>query len=199
MEKLVTPGGPVRYIGVSNFSPKQMDELLATAKIKPVVHQFETHPYLQQRNFVAWHQQRGIAVVGYAPLANTSPYYAPARNSNPSHAPVLIVNPVILEVARARGCSGAQVALAWNLRRGVGVIPKAGQPSHQTENVRTFDKCKLTDEDAKKIDGMAAKWTGRFNNPCKSMRMPCFEGLEEPTLGNNPVPKNQNQPAKQGR
>ena len=81
MEKLVTPDGPVRHIGVSNFSPKQMDELLATAKIKPAVHQFEAHPYLQQRDFVAWHQQRGIAVVGYAPLANTSPYYAPARIS----------------------------------------------------------------------------------------------------------------------
>jgi hypothetical protein len=44
MEKLIKPDGPVRFIGVSNFSPSQMEELLAVATIKPAVHQFESLP-----------------------------------------------------------------------------------------------------------------------------------------------------------
>jgi alcohol dehydrogenase (NADP+) len=176
MEKLVRPGGSVRFIGVSNFSPKQMEALLAVAKIKPKVHQFELHPYLQQTEFVEWHRKNNITMVGYAPLANTSPYYGGANAENPSRPPILTSNPTLVEIGKATGCSAAQIALAWNLKRGVAVIPKAAKAEHQKENLEV-EKCKLTDEDMKKIAGISAKYTGRFNNPCKSMKMPCFEGL----------------------
>lgn len=183
MEKLVRPGGPVRFIGVSNFSPKQMDELLAAATIKPKVHQFELHPYLQQTDFVEFHHRNKIPVVGYAPLANTSPYYGFANMENPSRPPLLIHHPILREIAKSKQCSAAQIALVWNMRRNVAVIPKAANPKHQQENIEAFDKCRLTDEDVKKIEGISVKYTGRFNNPCKQMAMPCFEGLANMSEG----------------
>jgi alcohol dehydrogenase (NADP+) len=183
MEKLVRPGGPVRFIGVSNFSPKQMQELLAAAKIRPKVHQFETHPYLQQAEFVEWHHKNGIPVVGYAPLANTSPYYSYANRENPAHPPILTVEPTLRQIAQDRGCTSAQqVTLAWNMKRGVAVIPKAQRVEHQQENIGV-EKCKLTEEDMKKITGISAQYTGRFNNPCRKIGMPCFEGLANKDQG----------------
>jgi diketogulonate reductase-like aldo/keto reductase len=180
MEKLVKPDGPVRFIGVSNFSPTQMEELLAAATVRPAVHQFELHPYLPQASFVEWHRKARIPITGYAPLGNTSPYYAAAARE--SGAPPLLTHPVIAEVAAERKCSPAQVVLSWNMKRGVAVIPKAAQTVHIKENSKAMD-CRLTDEDSTKINGISAKYLGRFNNPCKRIKMPCFQGLELPTQG----------------
>ena len=58
MEKLLETG-KVKAIGVSNFSQIELSSLLKTAKIKPAVHQFETHPYLQQSSFLDFHKQKG--------------------------------------------------------------------------------------------------------------------------------------------
>lgn len=179
MEKLVGP--KVRYIGVSNFSPKQMEEVLAAASVRPKIHQFELHPYLQQTEFLDWHKKNNITVTGYAPLGNTSPYYAqPGRRFPP-----ILRNPVIQEISKARGCTEAQTVLAWNMKRGVAVIPKASQVVHQKDNITAYDKCKLTDEDMAKIAGMSTQWAGRMNNPCRNFnpRMPCYEGLQDPSSG----------------
>jgi alcohol dehydrogenase (NADP+) len=154
-----------------------MNELLAVANIKPKVHQFELHPYLQQSEWVDFHFKNNISVTGYAPLGNTSPYYRAASNSNPTKPPLLLENPVILEIAKARGCTAAQVSLAWNMKRGVSVIPKSSHVSRQKENFESIENCKLLDEDSRKIQDMSKRWVGRFNNPCKFMRMPCFAGL----------------------
>jgi alcohol dehydrogenase (NADP+) len=180
MEKLITPGGPVRFIGISNHSPSQVEELLAAATIKPFVHQFELHPYLPQSNFLDWHRRNKIPVTGYAPLGNTSPYYSYATKSN--GAPPLLGNAVINEVANARGCSPAQVVLAWNMKRGVAVVPKAVQEEHIKQNAKAID-CKLTEEDSGKIDAISKKTLGRFNNPCWRFKTPCFQGLEVPQQG----------------
>jgi alcohol dehydrogenase (NADP+) len=181
MEKLVGP--KVRFIGVSNFSPVHMNELLANATIRPKVHQFELHPYLQQSDWVDFHLKNNISVTGYAPLANTSPYYRFASNSNPTKPPLLLENPVLQEIAKARNCTTAQVSLAWNMRRGVAVIPKSSHTYRQKENMEALEHCKLTDEDSTKIQGMSTKWVGRFNNPCKMIGMPCFAGLLAPDQG----------------
>jgi alcohol dehydrogenase (NADP+) len=184
MEKLIKPGGPTRFIGVSNFSPKQMEEVLAVATIKPKVHQFELHPYLQQTNFVEWHYKNNISVIGYAPLGNTSPYYEPALAVNPTKPPIMTANPTLLAIGQERGCSAAQIALVWNVKRGVAVIPKAVKAEHQAENIQV-EKCaiKLTDEDMRKIADISKQYSGRFNNPCKSMKMPCYEGLDHTDQG----------------
>lgn len=178
METLVRTSGPrTRFIGISNFSPKQLDELLASKlTIKPKVHQMELHPYLQQNDWVARHKKEGITVVGYAPLGNTSPVY---RTLDTASSPMpLLTNPVIMEIAKEHGCTPAQVVLAWNMRRGVGVIPKSVHVDRQKENFHAQGKCLLTDEDDLKIKGMEKTWVGRYNNPCTMMRMDCFQGLQ---------------------
>jgi diketogulonate reductase-like aldo/keto reductase len=89
----------------------------------------------------------------------------------------------MVDIAKARGCTPAQVSLAWNIKRNVAVIPKAAQTAHQIENAATIGKCNLTDEDMQKIAGISAKWSSRYNNPCKRPKMPCFQGLAHPNLG----------------
>jgi diketogulonate reductase-like aldo/keto reductase len=76
-------------------------------------------------------------------------------------------NAVITEIATARGCTPAQVVLAWNMKRGVAVIPKAAEVAHQKENIVTLDKCKLTDDDAAKIRGIRTTTEVRlYENIC---------------------------------
>ena len=117
MEKLIGKG-KVRYIGISNFNTQQLTELLAAATIKPFVHQMELHPYLQQTSFLGLHKQHNITVTGYAPLRNTNPAYRlrAARAGAPGK---LLEDPVLNEIWNARGCTAAQISLAWNLRRGL--------------------------------------------------------------------------------
>jgi alcohol dehydrogenase (NADP+) len=185
MEKLVKPDGQVRFIGISNYSPKQLDALLAVATIKPKVHQFELHPYLQQNDFVKSHHEKNISMMAYAPLGNTSPFYAFANMENPTHPPILTNNPTMRAIGKEIGCSAAQVALAWNLRRGVSVIPKAIGENHQVENIKVLDKCvpKLTDEHVQKIETISKQYIGRMNNPCWRWSIACFEGLQVPNQG----------------
>lgn len=116
MEKLIG-GGKVRYISISNFNNQQLAELLAAATIKPFVHQMELHPYLQQTSFLELHKQHNITVTGYAPLGNKNPAYRlrAARAGAPGKLEDLVLN----EIWNAKGCTAAQISLAWNLRRGL--------------------------------------------------------------------------------
>jgi alcohol dehydrogenase (NADP+) len=142
---------------------------MANATIKPKVHQFELHPYLQQADWVEENHKYGITVTGYAPLGNTNPIHTlGVSGSDGNRAPPLFAHPVIKDVAAARSCSPAQVVLAWNMRRKVVVIPKAAQVEHQKENIVALDRCKITDEDAKKIDGIRAATEVRlYENICR--------------------------------
>jgi alcohol dehydrogenase (NADP+) len=173
MEKLARPGGPTRYIGISNFSPKQVEEILSIATIKPKVHQIELHPYLQQDAFVSSLQKQGIAVTAYAPLGNTNPVYGSVGRRQPQ----VLADSVLNAIGRSRGCSVAQVVLAWNIARGVSVIPKAAQEAHQKENIVAAEKCKLQADDLAKIKTMTTKLRVNYF-PCMSLRNACFEGLE---------------------
>jgi alcohol dehydrogenase (NADP+) len=155
MEKLVRPTRGTRFIGISNFSPPQVNKILESATIKPKVHQFELHPYLQQSDFVETHFKHGIDVIGYAPLGNTNPIIDLGVSENRGlRVEPLLRNKIVTEIAMSRGCTPAQVVLAWNLKRKVAVIPKAARSEHQKENIVTLDKCRITDEDANKIKGM---------------------------------------------
>jgi alcohol dehydrogenase (NADP+) len=180
METLVRSTGPrTRFIGISNFSPKQLDELLASnPKIKPKVHQLEVHPYLHQTEWVARQKRENITVTAYAPLGNTSPAYSSLARYQSNAPPPLLSNPTITAIATERKCTPAQVVLVWNMNRGIAVIPKSSHLYRQKENFEALDKCKLTDSDVAKVEAMEAKWVGRFNNPCAYMRMKCFEGLQ---------------------
>jgi len=161
MEKLVRPSQGTRFIGISNFNTAQLGNLLNIAQIKPKVHQFEVHPYLDQLDYVGRHKDLGITVTGYAPLGNTNPVYGDIWKKSPP----LVSNKIIIDISEDRKRSPAQVILSWNVRRTVAVIPKAVEGIHQKENLAAIKNCTITDEDVQKIKLIGINL--RVNtNPC---------------------------------
>lgn len=176
MEKALLTG-KVRHIGVSNFSPSQLRRLIAEGNIRPDVHQFELHPYLQQLDFVQFHKDNGIDVTAYSPLANLNPTYGSPGESKDA-PPSLLVNEDITEIAKERGCTNAQVALAWGMGRGHSVIPKSQHADRIKENYASAN-CKLEEEDYITIEKLGKKYLKRFNNPSDGWGVSLFEGLED--------------------
>jgi alcohol dehydrogenase (NADP+) len=192
MSTLLRPGTNgatrTRYIGVSNLNQSQLEDILAVPNLpKPKTHQFELHPYLQQSSFLAFHKSVDVPVTAYAPLGNTSPFYAAGQLANPTRPPALVRNPVLVDIGRQRNCSAAQVALAWNLGRGVAVIPKAAQRAHQVENVAAAREgaCGggLGKAEVERIEEVHRRYSARVNNPCVRLGVQCFAGLMLPNQG----------------
>lgn len=123
--------GLTRHIGVSNFSVKKLEALLANSKVAPEVDQVELHPLLQQKALVSYCSSHNIVVTAYAPLGSTD---RPAQMKG-ANEPSLLDNPVIGAIAKAHGRTPAQVLLAWHVQRGVSVIPKSITPSRLRENL----------------------------------------------------------------
>ncbi|KAL8799527.1 MAG: hypothetical protein Q9182_005836 [Xanthomendoza sp. 2 TL-2023] len=164
----------VRKIGVSNFSPAQLKDIIDKSDTKPAVHQMEIHPYLPQSKWIEYHHQLGIAVTAYSPFANTNPTYTPVKG-DPPH---LLKNADLLAIAAARRCTAAQVALVWGWNHSDSVIPKSSQVSHLKENFGALN-CHLEKEDLERIDGISKQYLKRFNNPSKDYGVRLFDGLED--------------------
>ncbi|KAL8860950.1 MAG: hypothetical protein Q9178_002705 [Gyalolechia marmorata] len=173
MEKVYMTG-QVRNIGVSNFSPAQLKDIIDNSTTKPAVHQMEIHPYLPQSEWINYHKELGIAVTAYSPFANTNPTYTPSQGD----PPFLLTNADMLAVAAKRGCTTAQVALVWGWNRGHSVIPKSSHASHIKENFGALD-CHLEEDDLDRIDEISKTYLKRFNNPSKGYGVRLFRGLED--------------------
>lgn len=165
--------GKTRHIGISNFAPAQLETLLNSTTHKPSVHQMEMHPYLQQNDWLAYHQVHGIHVTAYSPLAGTNPTYD-GRSKPPVQ---LLNNKAIKKIAKKRGCTAAQVALAWGQSRGTSVIPKSSHAGRIEENFGS-KKCELEDADYKVIAELGEEDTFRYNNPSKGWGVKLYDGLE---------------------
>ena len=194
------PKSRVLNIGVSNFSPLQLKNVVSTGTI-PYMHQMELHPYLQQSAWVATHKALGIKMTAYSPLGNTNPTYhsstSPSLSSSSSFswaswiswtslfrpsssnpkAPPLLQNPILIDIAEQRNCTPAQVALKWNMGRGISVIPKSSHEEWIKENLQAGE-CELTHADLTKLRFVGRKWLSRFNNPGEAWGVTLFEGLE---------------------
>ncbi|EMC99116.1 hypothetical protein BAUCODRAFT_66038 [Baudoinia panamericana UAMH 10762] len=168
---LLLEKGKTRHIGVSNFDPEQLKDLLNHTSHPPSVHQMEMHPYLQQNEWLGLHQKHGIHVTAYSPLAGSNPTYDPG---NPVQ---LLNNTVITKIASKRGCTPAQVALAWGMARGTSVIPKSQNKERILENFGSL-KCELKKKDLAKIDALG-KAHHRYNNPAKAWKVDLYVGLED--------------------
>lgn len=134
--------GLTRHIGVSNFSIKKLEEVTATTGVRPEVNQLELHPFLQQWPMVDYCRQQGIVLTGYCPLGSSD---RPA-NRIVDGEPKLFENEVIRTLAQARGCSAAQLMLAWAVSRGTSVIPKSVNAGRLQENLAAAD-IKLTEQE----------------------------------------------------
>jgi 2,5-diketo-D-gluconate reductase A len=124
--------GTLRAIGVSNFQPDRVMDLLVHHRIAPAVNQVETHPFCQQveaQQFLAAH---GIQVESWAPFAE-------GRND-------LFGNAVLAGIAQRHGKSVGQVVLRWLMQRGIVVIPKSVRPARIAENFDVFG-FELADDD----------------------------------------------------
>jgi diketogulonate reductase-like aldo/keto reductase len=122
LERLLAEGR-TRCIGVSNFMPRHLDELLAHARVVPAVNQIEVTPFLQQREARAASARHGIVVEAYSPLTRG----------------MRIDHPGLAAVARRVGRTPAQVLLRWGIEHGMVVLPKSTHRDRIAENVALFD------------------------------------------------------------
>jgi alcohol dehydrogenase (NADP+) len=141
MEELVD-AGLTRHIGVSNFGPRNLEELLTGARIPPEMNQVELHPYLQQDELIALCRQHGVHVTAYSPLGSLD---RPASMKGQGD-PVLLEDPTVTAIAVRHQATPAQVLIAWALQRGTAVIPKSVRPERLRENLAAAE-LELTAED----------------------------------------------------
>lgn len=110
MEKLFK-AGKVKAIGVSNFSRFEIEQLVMKTSVTPAVHQMECHPWLQQREFTAWHRLKGIHVTHYSPFGNQNSIY-----HGKGEAGKLLDERVLAEIGKQYNRTPAQIALGeWHL------------------------------------------------------------------------------------
>jgi 2,5-diketo-D-gluconate reductase A len=124
MEKL-NEEGLARAIGVSNFYPDRLVDLIEHNEITPAVNQIETHPFFQRADYQELLRERGVQIESWGPFAE-------GRNN-------LFTNPSLTEIGEAHGKSIAQVVLRWLIQRDVIVIPKSVRPERMRENLDVFD------------------------------------------------------------
>lgn len=160
-----------RHIGISNFAKKDVEAILDMCTICPYAHELETHPYLQQQDFVDFHKEVGIKVIAYSPLANTNPTYH--KDIKP-----LLEDPFWKELASKKNATVAQTVLAWGIQRGTIVIPKSVHEKYIEENLGAL-KINFTGEEMKAIRAQDKKV--RMNNPGKGWGVKLFADLDDPT------------------
>ncbi|CAF1187680.1 unnamed protein product [Adineta steineri] len=157
MEKLVDQQ-LVRSIGVSNFQPTEIDEILQTARIRPAVNQIELHPYLNQHVLREYCAKQNIIITSYCPLANLK---RPNEREEDASA---LYNPVIQEIAKLKNRTTAQVIIRWHIQHGLTVIPKTVTSERLYENCQVFD-FELSDKEMNQIDQLEKSSHRRFVNP----------------------------------
>ena len=124
MEELYREGA-VRAIGVSNFQPDRLVDLILHNEVVPAVNQVETHPFCQQTEAAAVMASEGVQIESWAPFAE-------GRNN-------LFGNGTLVSLAAKYRKSVAQVVLRWLIQRGVVVIPKSVRPERMAEHIAVFD------------------------------------------------------------
>lgn len=135
MEEAYKVGG-LKAIGVCNFYPERLADFCETVEIIPMVNQIELHPFFQQQNALDLMQEYGVVPEAWGPFAEGK--YG------------IFTHPVLSEIGKKYGKTAAQVALRWNVQRGVIVIPKSVHKDRMEQNFAIWDFV-LSDEDMQKI------------------------------------------------
>ncbi|NAZ86163.1 aldo/keto reductase, partial [Kineococcus indalonis] len=130
--------GRARAIGVSNFQPHHLANLMGETSVVPAVNQVELHPFFQQAELRAVDAQHQIVTEAYSPL---------------SSGKGVIDDPAITALAQAHGKTPAQVVLRWHVQLGNLVIPKSVTPERIRENIDVFD-FELSTADMAQIAGL---------------------------------------------
>ena len=128
-----------KSIGVSNFNEAQLDKISANGT-KPVTNQVISNPYRNQNKLLSYLNKHNITLTAYSPLGGR-------------HDPNLLKESKLIEVGKRHNVSAAQVALKYQVQRGVIVIPKANTPKYIKENIDLFGFT-LTETDIKEIESL---------------------------------------------
>ena len=133
----ILASGRVRAIGLSNFLPHHIDELMQTANVKPMVNQIEFHPGWVQTDISDYCQKNDILVEAWSPLGRKD----------------ALENETLKEVALKYGKTPAQMCIRWVLQHGILPLPKSVTPSRIIENTKIFD-FEISEDDMKTIDSI---------------------------------------------
>lgn len=142
--------GKIRAIGISNFEPNQVVDLIAYNKVVPTINQIETNLYCQRTTERTWLDKKSVAHMSYAPLGQ--------GNRNEMYA-----EPVVNELATKYGKTEAQILLRFLTQKDIVVIPRSKSLAHIKENIDIFDFTLTDDEMNKLID--LNKNTAMIGNP----------------------------------
>ncbi len=118
--------GKARAIGVSNFEPDQLLDLIAYNEVVPAVNQIETNLHCRRNAERAWMSKKNVAVMAYAPLGQ-------------GNRAQMFTEPAVLALAEKHGKTPAQIMLRYLTQLGISVIPRSANPAHIKENLELFD------------------------------------------------------------
>lgn len=149
LEKLYEEG-KIRAIGVSNFEPAQLVDLIAYNKVVPAVDQIETNLYCQRSAQRKWLDKKNVAHMAYAPLGQGN------RNE-------MFTEPEVAALAEKYHKKPSQILLRFLTQSGIIVIPRSTKPEHIRENFDIFD-FNLTDDEIAKLTDFDQK-TAMIGNP----------------------------------
>ena len=135
MEEEYKVGG-LKAIGVCNFYPERLADFCETVDIIPMVNQVELHPFFQQEKALEIMKEYGVVPEAWGPFAEGK--YG------------IFTHPVLSKIGEKYGKSAAQVALRWNVDRGVVVIPKSVHKERMAQNMDIWD-FSLSSEDMAEI------------------------------------------------
>jgi 2,5-diketo-D-gluconate reductase B len=132
--------GLIEEVGVSNFTPVQLDEASAVLESPIAAHQIECHPLYRQAELREYAREAGHALVAYSPLAQGAVFDLPELE----------------EIAEKHDATPAQVSLAWLASEGVATIPKASSDAHLEANLAVRE-LELDSEDTRRIESIDRK------------------------------------------
>jgi 2,5-diketo-D-gluconate reductase A len=145
----VSREGLAKAIGVANFYPDRLVDLIDHNDVTPAVNQIETHPFFQRTADQALMREHGVQIESWGPFAE-------GKNN-------IFSDPTLSEIGATYGKSVAQVVLRWLIQRGVVVIPKSVRPDRMRENIDVFD-FDLTDDEMARIAAMDTGTTLFFDH-----------------------------------
>lgn len=141
--------GKIRGIGVCNFYPDRLADLVAFNEVTPVVNQVETNIFFQQKKAQELMEEKGVQMESWAPFAE-------GRGN-------LFGNPVLKGIGEKYGKSVAQVVLRWQLQRGIVCIPKSVKKERMEQNIQVFD-FELSDADMELIAALDTARSAFFDH-----------------------------------
>lgn len=141
--------GKVRAIGVSNFHPDRLTDLIVHNEVVPAVNQIETHPFHQQMDAQSFLIENNVQIESWGPFAE-------GKND-------IFSNELLLSIAAKHNKSVAQVILRWLTQRGVVAIPKSVRKERMEENINIFD-FQLSAEDMDAIKTLDTKASSFFDH-----------------------------------